>query len=44
MEAHQEDEARFLEGVERGIAAAGRGEFIEEDEMDSRVERMFRSS
>jgi len=28
-------------GVERGIAAAERGEFIEEEEMDARVERMF---
>jgi len=38
-----EDEARFLEGVERGIQAAERGEFIEEEEMDARVERMFKS-
>ena len=35
-----DDEARFLAAVERGIAAAERGEFIEEDEMDARVERM----
>lgn len=38
-----EDEARFLEGVERGIAAAERGEFVEEEEMDARIERMFKS-
>ena len=37
-----DDEARFLSGVERGIAAAQRGEFIEEEEMDARVESMFR--
>jgi predicted transcriptional regulator len=37
------EKARFLEAVERGIAAAARGEFIEEDEMDARVERMFQS-
>jgi predicted transcriptional regulator len=27
--------------VERGLAAAERGEFIEEDEMEARIERMF---
>ena len=31
-------EARFLATVEKGIAAAERGEFIEEEEMDARVE------
>jgi predicted transcriptional regulator len=37
-----DDEARFLEAVEKGIAAAERGEFIEEEEMDARIERMFK--
>jgi predicted transcriptional regulator len=36
-----DDEARFLAAVEKGIAAADRGEFIEEEEMDARVERML---
>ncbi len=36
-----DDEARFLAAVERGISAAARGEFIEEEEMDARIERMF---
>jgi predicted transcriptional regulator len=36
-----ERQARFIEGVERGIAAAARGDFIEEEEMDARLERMF---
>jgi predicted transcriptional regulator len=36
-----DDEARFLAAVEKGIAAAERGEFIEEQEMDARLERMF---
>jgi predicted transcriptional regulator len=36
-----DDESRFLAAVEKGIAAAERGEFIEEDEMDARIERMF---
>src|ERR1700685_2374870 len=36
-----DDEARFLAAVEKGIAAAERGEFIEEEEMDARLEAMF---
>ena len=35
------DEARFLTAVEKGLAAADRGGFIEEEEMDARIERMF---
>jgi len=35
------EEARFLAAVERGIASAERGEFIEEEEMDARIERLF---
>jgi len=34
-------EARFLAAVEKGLVAAERGEFIEEEEMDARIERMF---
>jgi predicted transcriptional regulator len=37
-----DDEARFLAAVEKGIAAAERGDFIEEEEMDARVEAMFK--
>ena len=37
-----DDEARFLAAVEKGLAAAERGEFIEEEEMDARIEAMFR--
>ncbi len=37
-----DEEARFLATVEKGIAAAERGEFIEEEEMDARLEAMFR--
>jgi predicted transcriptional regulator len=36
-----DDEARFLAAVEKGLAAAQRGEFLEEQEMDARIERMF---
>ncbi len=37
------EDARFLAAVDRGIAAADRGEFVEEEEMDARVERMLLS-
>jgi predicted transcriptional regulator len=36
------EEARFLASVEKGIAAADHGEFIEEEEMDSLLEAMFK--
>ena len=36
-------EARFLAAVEKGLAAAERGEFIEEEEMDARLEAMFKA-
>lgn len=39
-----DDDARFLTAVEKGLAAAERGEFIEEDEMEARIERMFKKS
>ena len=37
------EEARFLTAVREGIAQADRGEFIEEEEMDARLEQMLRS-
>lgn len=37
-----DEEARFLAAVEKGLAAAERGEFIEEDEMDARLDAMFK--
>jgi predicted transcriptional regulator len=37
-----DDEARFHAAVEKEIAAAERGEFIEEEEMDARFERMLK--
>jgi len=37
------EEARFLAAVERGIAAAERDDFIEEEEMDARLEAMFKA-
>jgi predicted transcriptional regulator len=38
-----DDEARFIAAVEKGIAAAERGEFIEEEEMNARLEAMFKA-
>jgi len=38
-----DEESRFLAAVEKGIAAADRGEFIEEEEMDARLEAMFKA-
>jgi predicted transcriptional regulator len=38
-----EEDARFRAAVEKGIAAANRGEFVEEEEMNARLERMLRS-
>jgi predicted transcriptional regulator len=36
-------ESRFLAAVDRGLAAAERGEFLEEDEMDARLDAMFKA-
>jgi predicted transcriptional regulator len=38
-----DEETRFLSAVEKGLAAAERGEFIEEDDMDARLEAMFKT-
>jgi len=37
-----DEEARFLAAVEKGIAAAERGQCIEEEEMDARLDAMFK--
>ena len=38
-----EEDARFRAAVREGIAQADRGEFLEEAEMDARLEQMLRS-
>jgi predicted transcriptional regulator len=38
-----QEEARFRAAVREGMAQADRGEFIEEEEMDARIELMLRS-
>ena len=35
------EDDRFRDAVQKGIEQANRGEFIEEEEMDARVERML---
>jgi predicted transcriptional regulator len=37
-----EEDARFRADVREGIAQADRGEFIEEEEMNARLEQMLR--
>jgi predicted transcriptional regulator len=37
-----DEEARFIAAVEKGIEAADRGEFVSEEEMDARLEAMFK--
>jgi len=38
-----EEDAHFRAAVRQGVEQANRGEFIEEAEMDARLERMLRS-
>ena len=38
-----QEDASFRAAVREGIAQADRGEFIEEEEMDARLEQMLRS-
>ena len=38
-----QEDARFRAAVGQGIAQADRGEFIEEDEMDARLEQMLQT-
>jgi predicted transcriptional regulator len=38
-----EEDTRFRAGVRRGLDAASRGDFIEEEEMDARIARMLQS-
>jgi predicted transcriptional regulator len=38
-----QDDTRFRAGVRKGLEQADRSEFVEEDDMNARVKRMFRS-
>jgi predicted transcriptional regulator len=43
LERLLEEDARFRAAVQEGVAQADRGEFIDEDEMDARLQQMLRS-
>jgi predicted transcriptional regulator len=38
-----EQDKKFRAAVQKGIGQAERGEFVEEDEMDARIDRMLNS-
>jgi predicted transcriptional regulator len=38
-----QEDARFRSAVQEGVAQADQGEFIEEEEMDARLEQILRS-
>jgi predicted transcriptional regulator len=38
-----ENQARFVAGVQRGIDQAGRGEFVNHQEVLNRIDRLFHS-
>jgi predicted transcriptional regulator len=38
-----QEDARFRAAVREGVAQADRGQFIEQEEMDARLEQMLRS-
>jgi predicted transcriptional regulator len=38
-----EDQARFIAGVQRGIEQAGRGEFVEHQEVVNRIGKLLNS-
>jgi predicted transcriptional regulator len=42
IQRYLNEEAHSLAAIEKGIVAADRGEFIEEEEMDTRLEAMFK--
>jgi predicted transcriptional regulator len=42
VERYIDQDIRFREAVRKGFASIERGDFIDEEEMDARVERMLR--
>ncbi|MGO9892858.1 MAG: CopG family ribbon-helix-helix protein [Bryobacteraceae bacterium] len=43
LSRYLEDDARFIEAVNLGLAAADRGEFVEHEEVWANVERILQS-
>jgi len=42
LSSYLEDDRRFIEAVNVGLAAAERGEFVEHDEVDKRLKKIVR--
>jgi predicted transcriptional regulator len=42
LSRYLEDDTRFIEAVNLGIAAADRGEFLEHDEVGSEIQKILR--
>jgi predicted transcriptional regulator len=38
-----EDEARFAQAVQKGFASLDRGEYVEHEEVEARIKRLFQS-
>jgi predicted transcriptional regulator len=43
LSSYLEDDARFIEAVNLGLAAAERGEFVEHQEVGSKLKQILRS-
>jgi predicted transcriptional regulator len=42
LSRYLEDDTRFIEAVNLGLAAADRGEFVEHDEVGARIQKILR--
>ena len=42
LSRYLEDDTRFIDAVNLGIAAANRGEFVEHDEVGTNIKKIFR--
>ena len=43
LSRYLEDDTRFIEAVNLGLAAAERGEFVEHDEVGAQIQKILRS-
>ena len=42
LSRYLEDDIRFIEAVNLGLAAAGRGDFVEHDEVGAKIQQILR--
>jgi predicted transcriptional regulator len=42
LSRYLEDDSRFIEAVDRGLAAADRGDFVERDEVGAKIQQILR--